>query len=718
MSRPLEEWSRQELIDALRALERGAADGGNAISLVRAVHELRVHQIELEMQNRDLREAHNRLEDARSRYADLYDLAPIGYCTLDRRGLIVDANLAAARLFGTTRTMLAGRPLASMVSIDFAQLHAHLAACFASRMPVTSEVAIRRDGGEPTVVQMVSTPQQPAGGGPATTCMTTLTDISMLKHSERRLGMLSSVSELLATSLDYRAALPAVVALTVPALADLAFVDVCEVDGRIDRFRSDGVRSAPDYAQALQGEILRTGKPLLVADARVGALVSALGELTGAELALGGATSGAILLVPLLSRGRTLGVFTFMMSRSARTYSSVELTTAQDVAARAAMAVESARLYEREQRAVRAREDVLAVVSHDLKNPLHGIRLNCDHLIETAPPVERRSGRKQVEAIRRGVDRMVHMIRDLSEEARIEAGHLVLERADHVAGALIGDAIDLLRPIAEQKRVALVLSPRLPTATVSCDRSRVLQVLSNLVGNAIKFTPAGGEIGLDASEGDGRIRFAVRDSGSGIDSEQLPHVFDRYWKADERARSGGSGLGLFIAKSIVEAHGGEIGVTSRFGHGTTVWFTLPLGHRGTAERTKETPAPMPERPAAAVLVVDDDEATREALCDVLSSRGYRAQAAANGDEALRRLRSGESRPCLILLDLKMPVMDGWTMKSALRGDPSLTELPVVLVSDAPELEREALSMGAVGYVRKPIDVDKLFAAVDALCCAK
>ena len=710
MSRPLEEWSRQELIEALRLLQVDASTAQRAASVAGALHELRVHQIELEMQNRELREAQQLLEESRSRYADLYDLAPIGYCTLDARAVILEANIEAARLFGTERSHLRGRPLTSVVSVDFAGLHAHLRACIAGRAPATSELAISLHGGARLIVQLVSTPIVRSDGSPPTTCMTTLTDISALKHSEERLSMLSSVSELLATSLDYRLTLPAVVRLTMPALADLAFVDVCQTDGHLERFVADGARSAPDYAHAPQAEVLRSGTPLLVAEARPLALAAALGGSTHGEPAVDGLAAGSLLLVPLSSRGRTLGVFTFVMGRSTRSYSGLERRLAQEIAARAAMAVESARLYEAAQQAVRAREDVMAVVSHDLSNPLHGMRLNCDHLIESAPPVERRSGRKQVEAIRRGVDRMVRLIRDLSEHARIEAGHLVLEREEHQLSALLGDAFDLLRPLAEQKQLALTQATPVPSVAVWCDRDRVLQVLSNVVGNAIKFTPAGGTLTLDVTVRGDEARLAVSDNAPGNERAQLGHIFERYWKAEQR-HTGGSGLGLFIAKSIVEAQGGQIGVDSEVGRGTTVWFTLPV--RSGDARAQPARPRATALPSAPLLVVDDDDATREALSDVLASRGYRAQPAANGDEALRYLRSGANRPCLILLDLNMPIMDGWTFHAALRGDASLTSLPVVLVSDLPDLEREAAALGAAGFVRKPIDVDKLFAAIES-----
>jgi PAS domain S-box-containing protein len=713
MSRALEEWSRDELIAAIRTFAREPRTSASPASEEAVLHDLRVHQIELEMQNRELRESQHQLEESRSRYADLYDLAPVGYCTIDRSGVVREANIEAARLLGTNRAYLTGRPLSAVVTTDLRRLRAHIDDCLTRRERVTCELELRRNSGGNIVVQMVSTPLALVGAA-ASACRTTLTDISDLKSSEERLRLLSSVSERLVSSLDYRATLPAVAALMVPLLADLAFIDVYTVDQRIERFSRRGVDPIGDYERSPQAEVLRTLTPLFVVSAQTPTLRAALGVSASSEPAVAQAAHGSLMLVPLIARGHTLGVLTFVFVASGRTYSAAEQSLANEVAARVTMAVESAHLYESAQEAIHAREDIVAVVSHDLYNPLHGMRLNCEHLLESAPPEERRSGRKQLEAIRRGIDRMAHMIRQLSEMARIEAGHLTLERVVHPIDVLVGDALDLIRPLAEKKQMTLRAPSSLPAVVVSADRDRILQVLSNVVGNAIKFSPAGGTVTLDATVDGGFVRFAVTDQGPGIAREQMVHIFERYWRAEERRRSG-SGLGLYIAKSIVEAHGGQIGVDSELERGTTVWFKLSIAADGEAGLSLGAQPARRSVPEAPVLVVDDDPEMREALFDALSRRGFHATQAANGDEALRYLRSGARKPCLILLDLKMPLMDGWTMQAQLGADPSLASIPLLLVSDDVDVERHAATMGVHGYLRKPINVETLLFAVKNYC---
>ena len=573
--RSLDEWSKEELIVAIRTLSAVPGTAEIAVGEAAAVHELRVHQIELEMQNRELREAQQQLEESRSRYADLYDLAPIGYCTIDKQGVVREANIEAARLLGTHRAYLTGRPLSAVVTTDLRRFRDHLDECLTKRARATCQLALTRNGGTTLIVQLVSTPLTTLGAATAA-CLTTLTDVSELKRSEERLGMLSAVGDRLAASLDYRTTLPAVAELLVPLLADVAFIDVAAADGRVERFSRHGVDVVSDPALTPQAEVLRTRTPLCVAAAGRVTLQSALGTTQRREPSIAGVTSGSLMLVPLIARERALGVLTCMVGSSGRPRSPAELGLAQDVAARLTMAVEQAQLYHEAQEAIRAREDIVAVVSHDLANPLHGIRLNCEHLLAHPARDDRREGRKQLDAMARGITRMAQMIGQLSEMARIEAGHLTLMRADHPIDALLDDALDLVRPLAERKRLSLRAPSRLPAAVVFADGERIAQVLSNLLGNAIRFSPDGGAVTLEAVVRGDVVRVAVSDRGPGIAPAQLGHIFERYWRSDERRRNG-SGLGLYIAKSIVEAHGGRIGVDSVLDEGTTVWFTLPLG---------------------------------------------------------------------------------------------------------------------------------------------
>lgn len=240
-------------------------------------------------------------------------------------------------------------------------------------------------------------------------------------------------------------------------------------------------------------------------------------------------------------------------------------------------------------RAMRVRENFVATVSHDLKNPLNAIRMSAEVLATTVPPEALKDrAQKNNQLVRRSVERMTRIIGDLLDASAIDAGHLSVERRQDDAHLLVKEAVDASQPLAVAKRQTLRTEATEPMP-VLCDRERVLQVLSNLIGNAIKFTEETGEITVRAGRVEGAARFAVEDRGPGIEPGQLRHVFERYWHARSKS-GGGTGLGLFIAKGIVEAHGGRIWVESNAGAGSTFFFTLPLGEQlRTFERASTKP---------------------------------------------------------------------------------------------------------------------------------
>jgi signal transduction histidine kinase len=226
--------------------------------------------------------------------------------------------------------------------------------------------------------------------------------------------------------------------------------------------------------------------------------------------------------------------------------------------------------------AVATREELLAIVSHDLRNPLGVIVTSASFLQRTS--LEGDQGErvhKSAQTILRSADRMNRLIADLLDLAQIQAGQLAVEQKPQDVEELLREGVEMLRPLAARKDLKLnaMTAGNLP---VHCDRERVLQILSNLVGNAIKFTPDGGSIFIEAQATGREARFSVRDTGEGISEEELPRIFDRFWQAQKTNRTG-IGLGLSIAKGLVEAHGGHLWVESKLGIGTTFFFTLPLG---------------------------------------------------------------------------------------------------------------------------------------------
>jgi signal transduction histidine kinase/PAS domain-containing protein len=490
-----------------------------------------------------------------------------------------------------------GRPLAlGAVTAEYGEYHGFhpkdgrpyepeewpLARTIATGEVVTEEEIdfLRSDGTRGTM--LVSSAPIEAPVGRIVSGVTTFHDITERKQVEKAQRFLAETSAVLASSLDYRITLAAVVRLAVPLVGEVCFLDEVGEDGEIRRLEvafadpkqqgiADRVRQlAPrPGSRTPQAEVLESGEPLLLAELDRPDLQD---TRQGAEF-LRAAGLRSMIVVPLQARGQRLGALTFAKTAPGPPYSSTDLAFAEEIARRAALAIDNARLYQHAQRATRTRDELIATVSHDLRTPLATIFGTAELLAQSEAPDEKR--RKWVDALRRSADWMKRLIEDQLDIARIEAGRFSIAEQPCAGGALLEEAVELLRPLAQQKRLRLEGQVAGREREIRCDRPRILQVFSNLIGNAIKFTPEGGAITVRAELGDREARFSVTDTGSGIAVEELPHIFERFWQARKTARLG-AGLGLAIAKGIVDAHGGKIWAESKSGKGSTFFFALPL----------------------------------------------------------------------------------------------------------------------------------------------
>ncbi|HEX7595528.1 MAG TPA: PAS domain S-box protein [Gemmatimonadaceae bacterium] len=406
------------------------------------------------------------------------------------------------------------------------------------------------------------------------------------ENSQKRASLLAEASHVLSASFDYQTTLAALVRLAVPALADYCALDIVEAEdtftrigeAHVDPAKSKLIREVATFPQnALTARhplmrVMATGAPVLEAEITPAFIQAAFAE-EGQRRVVEALEPRSLICVPLVASGEPLGALTLVTSGSGRRYEIADLSLAADLARRAAIVVEHARLFHEAQQATRARDDVLAVVAHDLRNPLNTVTMAVSLMLENTPP-ERVQERRQVEIVRRAADRMNRMIQDLLDVRRMESGRLTTDLIPESPAVLVNDTIDMLRPLATGSTIRLdtAIEPGLPL--VLADAARVQQVLSNLVGNAVKFTPRGGRITVCAESMEGEVRFSVIDTGPGIPAEQLPHIFGRFWQAKTSDRRG-IGLGLAIAKGIVEAHNGRIWVESHVGLGSTFYFTLP-----------------------------------------------------------------------------------------------------------------------------------------------
>ncbi len=595
MSR-LEAMSREELVAELRTLsekEKNESDEKDRI-----VHDLRVHQVELELQNRQLREAQSALEESRARFEELYDFAPIAYYTLDTRGCVLEVNLTGATMVGRDRASILGMPFNALISVqDPAAFWQHLRRCSEERKPVVTELQFVVDGGVERSVQAISVPVRDASGRP-TAFRTSFTDITARVEAEDAFERLRKQETRLREG--FEGLDRASIALNEAQMRSVP-------PGELLQIIVDQAREIAQAEFVALGIVDRTDKPFApwvfsgIGPALVAALgqsprpVGLLGEVakTGRVMRLRDlrehpAFRGfpphhpemkSFLGVPVLLRGQPVGNLYLTNKRSAEEFSEGDQIFVEMLAMRAAKVLEIARLSEDVRAAVRARDNLLAVVSHDLRAPLSVIGLSAEILAHTLSAGERTTSQKQVAVIQRSVEQMSRLIEDLLQASTIEAGHFTVEPSRQDALSLVEETIHAIEPLATKRAIQLrtEVLPDLPP--VSADRQRVTQVLSNLLGNAIKFVADGGIIQVRAWAQANDVHFSVTDNGPGMPEDQLPHIFDRYWKG--RAEGGrGVGLGLYIAKGIVEAHGGRIWVESRLGQGSSFSFTIPVAKDG------------------------------------------------------------------------------------------------------------------------------------------
>jgi signal transduction histidine kinase len=416
-----------------------------------------------------------------------------------------------------------------------------------------------------------------------------LRDITERKRVEQEQRFLAQASSTLASSLEVEATLVAVPALAVPVLADWCALAVLEADDTIHRVAAP--HADPALASSLEEllrrypldwdspwitvDVLRTGRPELVAHVSDEWLEARVVDAEHHQL-LRQLGVDSLVSVPLMARERVIGALTMARTGTRRPFDEGDLAIARDLGLRAALAVDSARLYRAAQRATRERDVVLGVVSHDLRNPLSAIAM-CATVLRESPPESAPERRVLADTIHESAEWMQRLMRDLLDVAAIEAGGLSLERREEDVGAIMQRLRSTFEHPAADARLTLGVDVAPGARTIMADAGRVLQVLANLVGNAVKFTEPGGTVAVRAEPSGHDVRFSVADTGPGIPAEHLPRVFELYWHARHTGRRRGSGYGLAIARGLVEAHGGRIWVESTPGVGSTFFFTVPAG---------------------------------------------------------------------------------------------------------------------------------------------
>ncbi len=528
------------------------------------------------------------LRASEARLAGIISIAADAIIVLDEQLRITLFNRAAEELFGWTAAEILGRPLDTLIPERFHGRHHQHTERFASEPLYARRMAsryvavsgVRRDGEEFPAEVAISR----VTIGNDTSFTAVVRDVTDERRTERTHRLLADAGPALAESIDYDETLAAIAQIATRELADFCVVDVIEENGAVRRvvvahrdpraadvaFRVEATPIERNQSR-LVARVLETGQATLLCDVTDEQL-KAIAQNDEHLAALRALRPRSSIAVPLIARGVCRGAIALVSS--SRRYDDADLELSRELARRAALAVDNAIQHRRARLALRARDEVLGTVAHDLRNPINVIRLSAELLASEVSRSGGTTGSTAIHRILRASARAGRLVRDLIDAQQLDGGHLGLSRTHERPIDLLREGAALTAAIAEHSSISVELRADEGLPTVVADRDRVLQVLENLLGNAMKFSARGASVLARAELHGEEVVFSITDTGPGIAHDDLLFVFESFWKgspSDPR----GAGLGLAIAKGIVEAHGGRIGVESTLGAGSTFWFTLP-----------------------------------------------------------------------------------------------------------------------------------------------
>ncbi len=554
----------------------------------------------------------------------------------------------------------------------------------------------------------------------------TATDIDDRRRAEQDAHFLAEAGAALAALTDEAEALRRVARLAVPHFADWCAVDLLDDGGSLHRLAVahadpakvelgyDLHRRYPTRPDSPQGvyEVIQTGESVLVPEITDEMLASGAQDAEHLRI-LRDLGLRSYLCVPLVGRKGPLGAIAFIAAESGRCYGLDNLRLAEELAHRAAIAVENARLYDALREADRRKGEFLATLAHELRNPLAPVR-NAARLLAEIPAVVAAAG-DEVGMIERQAAHLARLVDDLMDVARIEQGKIGLRREVVELAPVVRHAVASVRPAAESQHHQLITSLPAEPILLEADPARLEQVLANMLTNAIKYTAPGGQIKLEAGRDGSEAVIRVRDTGVGIPPEKLPHVFEMFVQVDQgSARSqSGLGIGLGLVKTLVEMHGGTITASSAGpGQGSEFVVSLPTLAAAALERSKPEPRlPVSSKaalPRRRILVVDDNRDAASSLARVLERLyGQEVRVVHDGPEAL--VAAGEFRPEIVLLDIGMPGMDGYEVAGRLRSRPEFAEMTLVALTGwGQETDRQkSRAAGFNCHLVKPVDPEAI-----------
>ncbi len=436
----------------------------------------------------------------------------------------------------------------------------------------------------------------------------------------------------------------------------------------------------------------------------------------------------SIVCVPLKSDSEVVGIIGMAhASESTRSFGDSELEVLSRFAQLASVALENVRLFtaagearQAAEAASRAKDTFLANMSHELRTPLNAIIGYSEMLIEDAADLDPAEAIPDLQRIHSAGKHLMELIGGILDLSKIEAGRMDLYLETFEVSELIDDVVNTIRPMMEKQSNVLSVRCGENLGTMHADLTKVRQCLFNLLGNASKFTNDGTitlEVSRETVEKTDWVNLAVSDTGIGMTPQQLEKLFQPFTQADASTtrKFGGTGLGLTITRRFCRMMQGDVTVASEYGKETTFTIRLPAKVSKTAipETTPETPSPqITANGGGVVLVIDDDASVRSLLSRFLGKEGFRVKTANGGEEGLRLAR--DLRPDAITLDVMMPGMDGWAVLTALKADPELALIPVIMLTIVDD-KTLGYTLGASEYLTKPVDRERLCSVLQKYC---
>lgn len=547
-------------------------------------------------------------------------------------------------------------------------------------------------------------------------------DITDRKRADERIQFLANATALLTSVVESSSLLSRVAKVPVPLFADWCVVDICDPDGHVTKSavahldpekktilrRLKRRQPAAAGPGALVSDVLQRGKPRLITDAA--SPFEYIEPRTGddRELLLS-LDPQSLICAPLMVRHTPFGAITFAFSGGFRRYLDADLTVAEDFVHRASIALENTRLYEEARDADRRKDEFLAMLAHELRNPLAPVR-NALEIVRTEG-IDAEVATKAFEAIDRQVNHMVRLVDDLLDLSRLMRGKIQLRPERLLLRDVIERGIETAGPLIDSHGHELVVSVPKTPVYVFADPVRLDQVISNLLNNAAKYTERGGVIRLCVKTRDQYAVIKVRDTGIGIDPKLLPQLFDLFRQAESTVdrSQGGLGIGLTLVRSLVEMHGGKVEARSD-GLGTGAEFVVRLPvfkHETTDSKSGKPAVETIVTRKLQILVVDDNVDAAEMLATLLQLDGHTIWVAHDGMAALAA--ADQHRPDLILLDIGLPKLNGYEVAKRLRSHEASRLVTIIAMTGFGQERdhRQALDAGCDAHLTKPVAPQKL-----------